>query len=376
MQLAVTGYQDTFLTGDPQLSYYQKVFTKRAGYTSEILRIAFDSDVRFGGSSICTIDNDTCDIVTGFYLNFSFPSAQSVPQDAGHAYVERVDLLVGGQTVVSMTGEIMTIISDVTDQQRTRENYDNIIKRSVSQTSYGTSTSTNSFYVELPFFGRTYSNSFPLLALNRHTIQVRLFMRGQTELGSPPLPEVELLLQAMYIDQEHRNFFLGRQLEYIIKQYQLARVNLKDLNQIRFSTLFENPVKEFVLVVQNDTGTDGVFDYSSHKSTTYTSYLNDQVTQWRMLLNGQKYFDLDQITMRAIQPYEHYIQTPNYKVNIFNVGQDTSDVPSGTINMSRISNQTFQINLVDADTTRQLRLYAINFNIFRCQGGLGGMIFV
>jgi hypothetical protein len=376
MQLAVTGYQDTFLTGDPQLSYYQKVFTKRAGYTSEILRIAFDSDIRFGGSSVCTIDNDTCDIITGFYLNFSFPVAQSVPQDAGHAYVERVDLLVGGQTIVSMTGEIMAIMSDVTDQQRIRENYDNVLKRNVSQTSYGTVTSTNSFYVELPFFGRTYSNSFPLLSLNRHTIQVRLFMRGQAELGNPPLPEVELLLQAMYIDQEHRNFFLGRQLDYIIKQYQLARVNLKELNHIRFSTLFENPVKEFVLVVQNDTGTDGVFDYSSRKSTTYTSYLNDQVTQWRMLLNGQKYFDLDQITMRAIQPYEHYIQTPNYKVNIFNAGQDTSDVPSGTINMSRISNQTFQINLVDADTTRKLRLYAVNFNIFRCQGGLGGTIFV
>ena len=375
MQLAVTGYQDTFLTGDPQLSYYQKIFTKRAGYTSELLRIAFDSDIRFGGSSICTIDNDTCDIITGFYLNFSFSDAQSVPQDAGHAYVERVDLLIGGQTIVSMTGEIMAILSDVTDEQRTRENYDKILKRSVSQTSYGTTASANSFFVELPFFGRSYSNSFPLLALNRHTIQVRLFMRGQTELGNPPLPKVELLLQAMYIDQEHRNFFLGRQMDYVIKQYQLARVNLKDLNQIRFKTLFENPVKEFFLVVQNDTGTSGVFDYSSHKSTKYTSYLNDQVTQWRMLLNGQKYFDLDQINMRAIQPYEHYIQTPNYKVNIFNVGQDTSDVPSGTINMSRISNQTFQINLVDADTTRQLRVYAINFNIFRCQGGLGGTLF-
>jgi hypothetical protein len=95
-----------------------------------------------------------------------------------------------------------------------------------------------------------------------------------------------------------------------------------------------------------------------------------------MLLNGQKYFDLDQITMRVIQPYEHYIQTPNYKVNIFNVGQDTSDTPSGTINMSRISNQTFQINLVDSDITRKLRLYAVNYNIFRCQGGLGGTLFV
>ena len=376
MQLAVTGYQDTFLTGDPQLSYYQKVFTKRAGYTSELLRIAFDSDIRFGGSSICTLDNDTCDIITGFYLNFSFPSSQSVPQDAGHAYIERVDLLVGGQTIVSMTGEIMAILSDVTDEQRTRENYDKILKRSVSQLSYGTSSSTNSFYVELPFFGRSYSNSFPLLALNRHTIQVRLFIREQSELENPPLPKVELLLQAMYIDQEHKNFFLGRQLDYVIKQYQLARVNLKDLNRISFKTLFENPVKEFVMVVQNDSGTDGVFDYSSHKSTTYTSYLNDQVIQWIMLLNGQKYFDLDQITMRVIQPYEHYIQTPNYKVNIFNVGQDTSDVPSGTINMSRISNQTFQINLVDSDITRKLRLYAVNYNIFRCQGGLGGTLFV
>ena len=236
MQLAVTGYQDTFLTGDPQLSYYQKVFTKRAGYTSELLRIAFISDIRFGGSSICTIDNDTCDIITGFYLNFSFPSAQTVPQDAGHAYIERVDLLVGGQTIVSMTGEIMAILSDVTDLQRTRGNYDNILKRSVSQTSYGIAISTDSIYVELPFFGRFYSNSFPLLALNRHTIEVRLFMRGQAEIGNPPLPEVELLLQAMYIDQEHRNFFLGRQLDYPIKQYQLARVNLKELNQVRFRT--------------------------------------------------------------------------------------------------------------------------------------------
>ena len=376
MQLAVTGYQDTFLTGDPQLSYYQKVFTKRTGYTSELLRIAFDSDIRFGGSSICTIDNDTCDIITGFYINFSFPFSLIVPQDVGHAYIERVDLLVGGQTIVSMTGELMAVLSDITDDQRTRVNYDKILKRSVSQTSYGSGTSSDSIYVELPFFGRFYSNSFPLLALNRHTISVRLFMRGKAEIGNPPLPKVELLLQAIYIDQEHRNFFLGRQLDYPIKQYQLARVNLKELNQIRFRTEFQNPVKEFVLVVQNDSGTVGVFDYSSHKSRNYVNYSNDQVTQWRMFLNGQKYFDIDQITMRAIQPYEHYIQTPNYKVNIFNVGQDTSDIPSGTINMSRISNQTFQINLVDVDTTRQLRLYAINFNIFRCQGGLGGTIFV
>ena len=80
--------------------------------------------------------------------------------------------------------------------------------------------------------------------------------------------------------------------------------------------------------------------------------------------------------MRAIQPYEYYIQTPSYKVNIFSVGQNSGPFPSGTINMSRISKQLFELTLVDNSITRKARLYATNFNLFRCQGGLGGTMFV
>jgi hypothetical protein len=369
MRLAVTGYQDTFLTGDPQLSFYQKVFTKRASYTTENLRMSFDSDINYGRTSICTIDNDTCDIITAFIVNFTFQNSQTVPQDAGHAFIERAELAVGGQTIVSLTGEYMAIMSDLTDTQRTRISNDAILKRSVTPTSYGSTAITNQFLVELPFFGKGYQNSFPLLALNRHTIEVKITLRTQTELGNIPAPDVVLDLQAVYLNEEHRQFFLGKQLDYIITQTQLARVTLGDLNQIRFKTLFENPVKELFLVVQNDSGTDGLFDYSSHISTNYSNYSNDQVTRWRLFFNGQVYFDLDQMTMRAIQPYEYYIQTPSYKVNIFNMGE-------GTVNMSRISSQIFNIDLVNNSISRKARLYAVNFNVFRCQGGLGGTLFV
>ena len=376
MRLAVTGYQDTFLTGTPELSYYQKVFTDRAGYTSENLRLAFNSDIRFGGSSICTIDNDTCDIITGFFLNFSYANTQTVPQDAGHAFIERAELLVGGQSIVSLTGEYMAVISDLTDSQRTRNSNDTLLVRNVSPTSYGTSAPSKNFIVELPFFGKGYENAFPLLALNRHTIDLRLVLRNQTELGSVTLPNIEVNLQAAYLSEEHRQFFLGKQMDYVIRQTQLARVTVGDLNQIRFKTEFENPVKEFVLVVQNDSGTSGVFDYSSGVSSNYSSYSNDQVTRWRLFLNGQVYFNLDQMTMRAIQPYEYYTQTPSYKANIFNVGQNSGVFPSGTVNMSRISSQIFELTLVDNSISRKARLYAVNFNIFRCQGGLGGTLFV
>ena len=377
MRLAVTGYQDTFLTGTPELSYYQKVFTARAGYTSENLRLAFDSDIRFGGSSICTIDNDTCDIITGFFLNFTYETTQSVPQDAGHAFIERADLLVGGQTIVSLTGEYMAIMSDLKDSQRTRDSNDILLSRNVSPTSYGVNVPSRNFTVELPFFGTGYANAFPLLALNRHSIEIRIVLRTQAELGNVPLPNIEVNLQSAYLSDEHRQFFLGKQMDYIIRQTQLARVTLGDLNQIRFKTEFENPVKEFVLVVQNDSGTEGVFDYSANVVTgNYSSYSNDQVTRWKLFFNGQVYFDLDQMTMRAIQPYEYYIQTPSYKVNIFNVGQNSGVFPSGTVNMSRISSQIFELTLVDNSISRKARLYVVNFNVFRCQGGLGGTLFV
>jgi len=376
MRLAVTGYQDTFLTGTPELSYYQKVFTDRAGYTSENLRLAFNSDIRFGGSSICTIDNDTCDIITGFFLNFSYVNTQTVPQDAAHAFIERAELLVGGQTIVSLTGEYMAIMSDLTDSQRTRNSNDTLLVRNVSPTSYGTSAPSKNFIVELPFFGKGYENAFPLLALNRHTIDLRLTLRTQAELGSVTLPNIEVNLQAAYLSEEHRQFFLGKQMDYVIRQTQLARVTLNDLNQIRFKTEFENPVKEFILVVQNDSGTDGVFDYSSGASSNYSSYSNDQVTRWKLFFNGQNYFNLDQMKMRAIQPYEYYTQTPSYKVNVFSVGQNSGTFPSGTVNMSRISSQIFELTLVDNSVSRKARLYAVNFNVFRCQGGLGGTLFV
>jgi len=377
MRLAVTGYQDTFLTGDPQLSFYQKVFTKRAGYTSENLRLAFDSDINYSKTSRCTIDNDTCDIITAFILNFTFQETQVVPQDAGHAFIERVDLVVGGQTIVSLTGEYLSIISDLTDTQRTRNSNDAILKRNASPESYGTTSVTKQFLVEIPFFGKGYTNAFPLLALNRHTIEVRMTLRSRAELGELPVPDVVLNLQAVYLNDEHRQFFLGRQVDYVIRQTQLARVVVGNLNQIRFRTEFENPVKEFVLVVQNDSGTKGVFDYSSALNiSNYSDYSNDQVTRWRLFFNGQVYFDLDQMTMRAIQPYEYYTQTPSYKINIFNVGQNSGDFPSGTVNMSRISGQIFNIDLVNNSISRKARLYAVNFNVFRCQGGLGGTLFV
>lgn len=375
MRLSVKGLQDSILTGNPEISYYQKKFTKRSSYSTEMLRLAFDTDFRFGGETYCTIPNDTCDIITGFYLNFRYTERKDVPQDPGHALIDKAELIVGGQTIISITGELMTILSDLTDEQVTKVNYNDMCLRTSSQVVYGYSTQTKNFIIELPFFGKGYRNSFPLLALNRHSLQVKIYIRRSDELPNMELPLIELFLQSVYLDGDHKNYFLSKTLDYVITQTQLARVTLGNLNQLRFTTEFKNPIKEIILVVQNEDGLDGVFDFSSHNSAVYSHYTNDQVIYWKMFLNGELYFDLDQINMRAIQPYEHYVQAPTYKVNVFNVSREVSQDPKGSINMSRISKQVFQLDLVPCSQKREARIYVTSFNIFRCKGGLGGVMF-
>lgn len=377
MQLATTGFQDTILTGNPDISYYQKVFTSRATYKSEVLRLAFDTGCEFGKTTICTLGGDTCDIITGFYIKFSYTEEVELPQDTGHAYIDNVSLLVGGQTIISLSGEYLAITSDLKDSQRTRKNYENILRRNATPRSYGTAVSATTAYVEIPFFGKGYRDSFPLVALKRHPVQIKLTMRNSSEFVTPPVtPQLDLIVQAIYLDGNHKKMFTDRPLNYIVHQAQVASLILGSLNQLRFATKFDNPVKEFLLVVQNDTGTFGPFDYSAKNSDLYTSFTNDQVEQWKMYLNGQLLFDLDKINMRTIEPYKHYTQTPSYKTNVYNIGQGDGPYPSGTINMSRVANQVFELKLTPANFTRKARLYATTLNVFRCMGGLGGLMFI
>ena len=379
MQLAATGFQDTILTGNPVITYYQKVYKSRANYKSEVLRMAFDDGCEFGKTTLCTLGGDVCDIITGFYLKFSYPNSKQVefPQDAGHAFIDSISLLVGGQTIISFTGEYLAITSDLKDSQRTRKNYENILGKSATPSTYGTSVKGNTVYVEIPFFGKGYRDSFPLVSLRRHPVQIKLTMRNVDEFPEViPSPQVDLILQAVYLDGEHKKLFTEQPLNYVIHQSQVATLRLENLNQLRFSTKFDNPVREFLLVVQNDSDISGPFDYSSKNSDLYTSFDNDQVDQWKLYLNGHTIFNLDKINMRAIETYKHYTQTPSYKTNVYNIGQGDGTYPSGTINMSRVTSQIFELKLTETTYTRKARLYATSINIFKCMGGLGGLMFI
>ena len=95
-------------------------------------------------------------------------------------------------------------------------------------------------------------------------------------------------------------------------------------------------------------------------------------------LNNEILVDDDQIMTRYIRTFEAHTSMPSSSnVCVYSVAWDPERLaPSGTVNMSRITDQVLDVTLVSAATTvLTVRVYAKVFNVLATQGGTGGLIF-
>jgi hypothetical protein len=95
-------------------------------------------------------------------------------------------------------------------------------------------------------------------------------------------------------------------------------------------------------------------------------------------LNNEILVDDDQIMTRYIRTFESHTSMPSSSnVCVYSVSWDPERLaPSGTVNMSRVANQTLDVTLVSAAPSNlTVRVYSKVFNVLAIQGGIGGLIF-
>ena len=121
VQLASTGIQDTFLTSDPQFTYFLKQYKRHTKFALETLDNSVDGDIDFGGSLTCFVPRKG-DLIHAAHLRIELSNLYSPSQPTsnigytdsiGNAIVDYVDLVIGGQTIQRITGEYMEIYSDL-----------------------------------------------------------------------------------------------------------------------------------------------------------------------------------------------------------------------------------------------------------------------
>jgi hypothetical protein len=386
INLAVTGIQDQWLTGEPEFSYFLVNFKRHTKFSIEATETPFDGEPNFDTSLECRIPANKGDLIRSMMLKFTLPqptgtvsSGKDVRynKSVGSRIIEYADLRIGGQTIERITGDYIYMYNQI------HNNHDDTDQSLYFLSGHGNYIPVSydwDYSVMLPFyFFRHPSLALPVCAITKQLVEVEIKFRKLEDITvtyttssgaieDPPsdvsssIKKVSLITDFFYITENEKNFLLSRPIEYVITQIQLSQFKMKPGETKKSGMLnFKNPVKEmFFLAISDD-----VFKYNPIKNVT-------------MKFNNNTIIDADNLMLSYEQPLKYYTGTTenNFGVYSFSINPETY-YPTGQVNMSRIAHNLIEIELDSPDSIfgHKVYVYAVNYNVLHVESGLGGLKF-
>ena len=364
-ELVAIGVQDTYLTGNPQMSFFRQAYKRHTNFALESVRQIFKGQPAPNGMSSVTLKR-AGDLVNGMYLLMDDPSDLESPAMINYM-VDRFELYIGGQKIDQYAGSS----SNMFDTTAT-------VPKSLTG---GIPASDSLAFCPLHFFCCQDANSpLPLVALQYHDVEVRIYWNANaTGAAGNEAQKLAFYANYAYLDTQERNVFAQNKQELLITQHQEITWTSSDASPQSIIDLpFSHPVK--VLYIQNAEGEDG---------TTEPVAPTFNTARLTLELNGQQRFEPQVSTyFQSIQPY--YYGSPhgwfgaigggNPPAAIYSFALDYGQTqPCGTLNFSRIDNARWHVTtgtmVGDSPSLTTLRGSAINYNILKCENGMGGLLF-
>lgn len=335
----------------------------------------------------------------------------------GHALIDTVELLIGGEVIDRQYGEWLDILHELTASEYMLDTYNKMIGNiAVLNEPSRTKKPSYKLYIPLQFwFCRHIGLSLPLISLRYHDVALRIRFRPFhelfyiNELTGTETPkdkaykirqlgiesvvdyienhdtnlEANLLIDYIYLDNLERKKFAQSIHEYLIEQVQYNEV--KDVTEpsLVYPLDFNHPCKELIWTCHNQESVRFVDGYSALAWNQYTVLTNlnpldsaslDFNNMTRLSRYPSSYFNF-------VQPYQHHSRTPENGIHVYSFALNPEQhQPSGTCNMSRIKKVLLNLNFKKIVQQRKIKLavqiYAINYNILRFASGMGGIAYI
>ena len=404
LQLVSTGKQGIHLIGSPNISYFKQIYKKHTNFSIETIPLQFNQDVDFGVKSVCPIGRHG-DLLSKCFLEIILPDFEEnkVKTGAdkyewvngiGNALIKNIQLVIGGEIIDSMDGNLLDIYSEFFLEEGKKNTYHKLIGYHKSFDGIGDNDKAMRLYIPLEFwFCRHFGSSLPLVSMQYHDIEIRVEFRRFSECYSPSnanpkilhITSCRLYADYIYLDIEERKEFAKQSHEYLITQHQKNDNNSITFSQksIKIDLDFNHPVKSIFWFIKTLTSEKQNlwFDYYPRKNDD--SILDkDFIDSIQILLNGQERFQRrNGEFFRYIEPYKRCRNIPDNKsIYNYNFGINTCQFqPSGFLNFSRIDNSQINIDLINdidiKNETLYVTIYAMNYNILRVHSGMGGLLY-
>jgi len=378
MQLVAYGAQDVHLTGNPNMSFFEKKDRKRYGnFACENIEIPFKES-----SKKCTcntpISNNFCPNC-GISLNveniespFNEITTIKIPrkgdlmyktyiklkivgddnnfiEDLGENIIKKFQIFIGGKLISSYDNDYMKI-----------HNYIN--KKGDDYNLYKSLIQLDDGHLVIPllfWFCKEPENALPLIALQYHEIEIKLEFESLENIYNGK-KEIQisgsLMIDYIFLDTDERRRFAQQSHKYLIEQVQVNEYPIKELNE-SYKIIFNHPCKELFWVIKKD-----------------NEYINN-LTNVNIQLNGQDRIKQDPIYYNKIQPYQYNRRSMKglYSYS-FSLNPKDNLQPSGSCNFSRIDNSQIVCKHKQIDNSR-IKIYGINHNVLKIISGMGALAY-
>lgn len=438
MQLLVWGNQNMYLSGNPSITYFKKVYKTFTNFSMEGIRINMNrNDILINEKTVikATIDRHG-DLVSQMYFVFELPDVIFDDDllfrwvdNIGEVIIDNCQIAVNGNVIDKQTGEFNHLYRQLTYGADKNYMYEKLIGQrevptkvqqstpygAIIQTYHPKQVSSRKIYVPMNFwFNRTLSQSLPLIGLQYSEVELTLELRPFKDLyqlyyvrngvsdwyapnmniPSHQLPsfinvntnkrflisdsvmDIKAYVEVNYVflDKPERKLFLYKPTEYLIEQ--TTRIEKIGVSESAVHDLIlQNPVKELMWVCSRDN--------KSIRNDWFTYVDGDSqiMESAKLMFNGLDRFDAkDALYFNYVQPLQHH--KANYKdglyVYSFAINADDIEQPSGACNCSLINKvQMFMTTKRPNDDSYayDITFYVISYNLLRIEKGLGSVAF-
>ena len=400
IQLIAVGIQDIYLIGNPQLTFFKTVFKRHTNFALESMQQSVDGRTDFSQLIQCTIQRKgdlLKDIIIDILLP-TLPSGYYWTDGIGNVIIKQIDLEIGGQLVDRHYSEWLDIWSQLTVNESKIGAYNSMVGNYNSISSLE-ANATSQLRVQVPlffWFNRDYSMALPLIALQYHEVVLKIQLRDfascyrnntvSTTLSSGyHIQQFRVWADYILLDMEERRKFAQTQHEYLIDQVQFAGDEFISQSQNSISKIlnFNHPTKELYWVhVRNDYEQTNILTGNQQLNYSlgglYTS--PETFNEGLILLNGIERFERRPANyFRLVQNYQFHTRysTKNIYTYSFALFPEKQQ-PSGTCNLSKITSSVLYLDYNGINNNQNamiLKVFCVNYNVFRIVSGMAGMAF-
>ena len=431
LQLVAYGAQDAYISGNPQITFWKGLYKRHTNFAMEPFRVNMSGEPIWGTRQSAVV-NRYADLMFSTYIEVELPTLTTAGGTTGaqwnHGYfdgdgrllgynlVDRVEVDIGGQVIDRLYSEYMAVWSRLTFSDSKYNNLSSMLRTARYNANTlrfdanpgcrdgnGRQSIPNILYIPLPFFyTQNPGTALPLIALQYHEVKINVYWKSPQEVAGnfntglqtlPNATSAALYVDYVYLDTDERRRFAQQSHEYLIEQVQFNEDVGLSASSKRIDLTFNHPVKELIWVVQPSDYTDCKVPPSNYRSgvgqqskrLTPFVYDGTPVFQQTIQINGQdrldrRYGDY----FNKVQPFQHHTGNPlGTGVYCYSFAvRPEEHQPSGTCNFSRIDTATLVLTMDGSeginesdDTTWNVRIYAINYNVLRVMSGMGGLAF-